>query len=36
MNILEKKLPLMGQKLAEFMTPQLPAVDNGDASIPAL
>jgi hypothetical protein len=36
MGILEKKLPLMGQKMAEFMTYQLPAIDNGDRSIPAL
>jgi hypothetical protein len=35
MNILEKKLPLLGQKMAEFLTNQLPAIDNGDTSIAA-
>jgi len=35
MNILEKRLPLLGQKMAEFLTYQLPGVDNGDRSIPA-
>lgn len=35
MNILEKKLPQLGEKMAEFLTLQLPGVDNGDTSIPA-
>ena len=34
MNILEKKLPKLGEKMAEFLTSQLPGVDNGDTSIP--
>ena len=35
MNILEKKLPKLGEKMAEFLTYQLPGVDNGDQSISA-
>lgn len=34
-NILEKKLPVLSQKLAEILTPQLPACDDGNSSIPA-
>jgi hypothetical protein len=32
--ILEKHLPKLKNKLAEFRTPQIPAIDNGDVSIP--
>lgn len=32
-RIYEKKLPHLKQKLAEMMTPQIPAIDNGDKSI---
>lgn len=32
--ILDKHLPELKKKLAEFRTPQIPAVDNGDQSIP--
>jgi hypothetical protein len=35
MYIVEKKLPKLGEKLSEFLTSQLPAIDNGDQSIPA-
>jgi hypothetical protein len=30
----ETRLGNLGEKLAEFQTPQLPGVDNGDVSIP--
>lgn len=33
MNILNKKIPYLKEKMAEFQTPQLPGVDNGDKSI---
>jgi hypothetical protein len=32
-RIEKKRLPYLSQKLAEFLTPQLPAIDNGDKSI---
>lgn len=32
--ILEKHLPKLKSKMAEFRTPQIPAIDNGDVSIP--
>lgn len=32
--IIDKHLPELKRKLAEFRTPQIPAVDNGDQSIP--
>lgn len=34
-RIQEKRLPLLKSKLGEFLTPQLPTIDNGDKSIPA-
>lgn len=34
-RIIENRLPYLKRKLAEFQTPQLPAIDNGDRSIPA-
>jgi hypothetical protein len=33
-SITEKKLPKLKGKLAEFRTSQIPAIDNGDVSIP--
>lgn len=30
----EGRLKTLGEKLAEFRTPQLPIIDNGDTSIP--
>jgi hypothetical protein len=33
-SIMENKLPALKAKLAEFRTPQIPAIDNGDVSIP--
>lgn len=33
-SIIEKKLPKLKQKLAEFLTSQIPVLDNGDTSIP--
>lgn len=35
MTILEVKIPKLGQKLAEFQTPMLPALDDGNKSIQA-
>lgn len=32
--ILDKHLPVLKNKLAEFRTPQIPVIDNGDSSIP--
>lgn len=34
-NIMEIKLGELGEKLSELLTPVLPALDNGDRSIPA-
>jgi len=34
-NIEKNKLPKLKEKLSEFMTPQLPGLDDGDPSIPA-
>lgn len=34
MRILEKKLPYLRMKLAEFQTMKLPGMDDGDQSIP--
>ena len=33
-NLLERRIPYLGEKLAEFRTLQLPVIDNGDPSIP--
>jgi hypothetical protein len=35
-SIMENKLPVLKAKLAEFRTPQIPAIDNGDMSIPVV
>lgn len=34
-RIADKKLPALKAKLAEFLTPQIPGLDNGDRSIPS-
>lgn len=34
-RIADKKLPALKAKLAEFLTPQIPGLDNGDRSINA-
>jgi hypothetical protein len=35
-SIMENKLPTLKSKLAEFRTPQIPAIDNWDMSIPVV